>query len=133
MIRRPPRSTLFPYTTLFRSHPRPTVHRLRRDVPSVERDVPAVGPYQAGDHVERRGLPRPVGAEQADDLALIELHAHIVHDRTTLVSLEQPGGGEPAAAPHHGVLAARRFGSDERALGRVEQSVGAGGAIGHDL
>src|SRR2546430_10468107 len=23
MIRRPPRSTLFPYTTLFRSHPRP--------------------------------------------------------------------------------------------------------------
>src|SRR3712207_7524012 len=26
MIRRPPRSTLFPYTTLFRSHPR--LHRL---------------------------------------------------------------------------------------------------------
>src|SRR3712207_6929783 len=24
MIRRPPRSTLFPYTTLFRSHPNPT-------------------------------------------------------------------------------------------------------------
>src|SRR5439155_1534464 len=72
------------------AHPCPTVHRLRRDVPSVERDVPAVGPYQAGDHVERRGLPRPVGAEQADDLALIELHAHIVHDRTTLVGLEHP-------------------------------------------
>src|SRR3712207_7874418 len=30
MIRRPPRSTLFPYTTLFRSHGRkePVVHRL---------------------------------------------------------------------------------------------------------
>src|SRR5256885_8376733 len=26
MIRRPPRSTLFPYTTLFRSHRRRTVH-----------------------------------------------------------------------------------------------------------
>src|SRR2546426_5717140 len=25
MIRRPPRSTLFPYTTLFRSHPRPRI------------------------------------------------------------------------------------------------------------
>src|SRR3712207_8960282 len=25
MIRRPPRSTLFPYTTLFRSHPSPTL------------------------------------------------------------------------------------------------------------
>src|SRR5438132_2642496 len=31
MIRRPPRSTLFPYTTLFRSHKRgrPRVHQLR--------------------------------------------------------------------------------------------------------
>src|SRR6266511_1417095 len=28
MIRRPPRSTLFPYTTLFRSHPMPTSHAL---------------------------------------------------------------------------------------------------------
>src|SRR5256885_3433935 len=27
MIRRPPRSTLFPYTTLFRSHPDPVHHR----------------------------------------------------------------------------------------------------------
>src|SRR5207253_4485944 len=89
------------------THPRPTVHRRRREVPSVERDVAAVGPYQAGDHVERRGLPRPVGAEQADDLALIELDAYIVHDRTTLVGLEQPGGGETAAATHHGMLAAR--------------------------
>src|SRR3712207_9440444 len=33
MIRRPPRSTLFPYTTLFRSHPRgPGVLPARRDV-----------------------------------------------------------------------------------------------------
>src|SRR5689334_23762858 len=30
MIRRPPRSTLFPYTTLFRSHPRPTPSSPRR-------------------------------------------------------------------------------------------------------
>src|SRR2546422_2737968 len=28
MIRRPPRSTLFPYTTLFRSHPAPLQRRL---------------------------------------------------------------------------------------------------------
>src|SRR3712207_7919856 len=31
MIRRPPRSTLFPYTTLFRSHARPLEHRLGDD------------------------------------------------------------------------------------------------------
>src|SRR2546426_8724959 len=29
MIRRPPRSTLFPYTTLFRSHPQPRRTRVR--------------------------------------------------------------------------------------------------------
>src|SRR2546422_4652368 len=29
MIRRPPRSTLFPYTTLFRSRPRPGVEKAR--------------------------------------------------------------------------------------------------------
>src|SRR4029434_11341104 len=29
MIRRPPRSTLFPYTTLFRSHPRSKTHTER--------------------------------------------------------------------------------------------------------
>src|SRR6266403_339562 len=31
MIRRPPRSTLFPYTTLFRSEPGPKVGALRRE------------------------------------------------------------------------------------------------------
>src|SRR5437763_10102437 len=36
MIRRPPRSTLFPYTTLFRSHrSRRRVRRLRRRAPSA--------------------------------------------------------------------------------------------------
>src|SRR2546422_5987195 len=39
MIRRPPRSTLFPYTTLFRSSPRPVSGRLSND----ERDGVADG------------------------------------------------------------------------------------------
>src|SRR5258707_1829753 len=38
MIRRPPRSTLFPYTTLFRS-------RLHRDARGCCRDVPDLAPY----------------------------------------------------------------------------------------
>src|SRR2546430_15094962 len=39
MIRRPPRSTLFPYTTLFRSHPcaRHGTHALRRDADAALR------------------------------------------------------------------------------------------------
>src|SRR3712207_9467026 len=43
MIRRPPRSTLFPYTTLFRSPPR----RLLGTVAVALRRVPAL---EAGDH-----------------------------------------------------------------------------------
>src|SRR5258708_31513039 len=42
MIRRPPRSTLFPYTTLFRSHPFALVtlcmkHTCQRSLPRVDR------------------------------------------------------------------------------------------------
>src|SRR5215216_811533 len=37
MIRRPPRSTLFPYTTLFRSSPRPAAKRPRPRRPSPRR------------------------------------------------------------------------------------------------
>src|SRR2546430_7756080 len=41
MIRRPPRSTLFPYTTLFRSPPE--VMFLKRDVDDLLRDYRAAG------------------------------------------------------------------------------------------
>src|SRR2546430_13503471 len=43
MIRRPPRSTLFPYTTLFRSV-------LDRDPRSLERGVEAIRRGRGGDH-----------------------------------------------------------------------------------
>src|SRR5688572_31348502 len=45
MIRRPPRSTLFPYTTLFRSqHDRREPQRVRRDRPGVDRPAVPDGP-----------------------------------------------------------------------------------------
>src|SRR3712207_1997248 len=67
MIRRPPRSTLFPYTTLFRSdHPR-THHRARRPGP----DERGVGGHavaaERGDVAERLdevGLALPVRPDQ---------------------------------------------------------------------
>src|SRR3712207_7115547 len=40
MIRRPPRSTLFPYTTLFRSLAQPTVEISRRPAGSTPRGAP---------------------------------------------------------------------------------------------
>src|SRR2546425_2939194 len=58
MIRRPPRSTLFPYTTLFRSQREPD----RRDDP-LQRDrqaLPAGGPAARHHSPQVRGLGRPV-------------------------------------------------------------------------
>src|SRR5258708_31749309 len=51
MIRRPPRSTLFPYTTLFRSAPIPICLRWRRSLPVTS--PPAV----TWDFISRRSIP----------------------------------------------------------------------------
>src|SRR5256886_10294427 len=53
MIRRPPRSTLFPYTTLFRS--RPGVESLDEEIlrvlgPRLENGRPFAGVYDIGNH-----------------------------------------------------------------------------------
>src|SRR5256885_6532904 len=54
MIRRPPRSTLFPYTTLFRSH-------LLNGVVGAERDgIPAAAPVLGGDQDDAIRGARPV-------------------------------------------------------------------------
>src|SRR5256885_12421991 len=66
MIRRPPRSTLFPYTTLFRSHLDPTAYagdvqncnsaRLRARRPDGARGV--AGSLKATDRVRSQGVHR---------------------------------------------------------------------------
>src|SRR3712207_8057005 len=58
MIRRPPRSTLFPYTTLFRSTLLPLQRRLRRDLgrETSRRHRPAV-PRNLGGDLGGRGSP----------------------------------------------------------------------------
>src|SRR2546430_16653084 len=61
MIRRPPRSTLFPYTTLFRSHPvavpLPPVHRALRAAVHVACTRARHGP-QLGPGSDRPALDR---------------------------------------------------------------------------
>src|SRR6266540_7571160 len=66
MIRRPPRSTLFPYTTLFRSYGRERPHRERHR--AAEADLLGDGRPEGADepveeevhgHGERQGHPRP--------------------------------------------------------------------------
>src|SRR5258708_26406996 len=56
MIRRPPRSTLFPYTTLFRSNPRPRHPEALRQPHPVDVGAPQI------EHVER--LPARVRSEE---------------------------------------------------------------------
>src|SRR5258705_9898635 len=49
MIRRPPRSTLFPYTTLFRSAPPAHRERATRHVTRRQRGLPGVGRHRGHD------------------------------------------------------------------------------------
>src|SRR2546425_10346072 len=91
MIRRPPRSTLFPYTTLFRSHPAirnalehfPDLHAKSRLALQIERQVEVTHvPFKVG----RDGCPggfkmglgssRPVGYSLAVDPALPQRSLH---------------------------------------------------------
>src|SRR3712207_8108860 len=72
MIRRPPRSTLFPYTTLFRSRARSTA---------------APGPAAEG-ALQPGGFPRPAAKDQEDgaaDPARSEEHTSELQSRQYLV------------------------------------------------
>src|SRR3989441_12741093 len=70
MIRRPPRSTLFPYTTLFRS------------VSGIARQV-------AGDQVEERGLAGAVRADDQAPLARRHLQGDVADGRQAAERLPQ--------------------------------------------
>src|SRR3989442_2858949 len=60
MIRRPPRSTLFPYTTLFRSLP-------------VDQDASPIGVDESRQKAHEGRLPGPVRADERDRLAPLHL------------------------------------------------------------
>src|SRR3712207_6860340 len=81
MIRRPPRSTLFPYTTLFRSDPQLRVRaRLRqRGVPAHDhprRRVLRRG-GRAGRPARRRGGPPAHAPRRSEEHTLNSSHANI--------------------------------------------------------
>src|SRR5437016_7644875 len=86
MIRRPPRSTLFPYTTLFRSEPRRrgrAVHRQHHQPRPVGGDVPAV---PAELRVPCRGLQTRADArEQRHVFVRSEEHTSELQSLTNLV------------------------------------------------
>src|SRR2546422_5155967 len=81
MIRRPPRSTLFPYTTLFRSLPHADLHvvHLRDDRGRREARLPTAR------GVERRDPHQPVHARLALEEARSEEHTSELQSRLHLV------------------------------------------------
>src|SRR3712207_7046128 len=85
MIRRPPRSTLFPYTTLFRSRVREPEHRQQDEQRDERRDPPADA------HVRgRREADRRHRAKHADQRQRVpvrsEEHTSELQSRKSLVS-----------------------------------------------
>src|SRR3712207_8882325 len=85
MIRRPPRSTLFPYTTLFRS----TLHDLLE-----QREQVADGADLVADEQEVRILDHGlhalgVGHEVRRDVALVEAHALRSEEHTSELQSRQ--------------------------------------------
>src|SRR3712207_8015383 len=79
MIRRPPRSTLFPYTTLFRSHARsptgPSVPRTRRPAPDRRRErSPGLDDHRPPGRRRDRRL-RLAGAERRSEEHTSELQS----------------------------------------------------------
>src|SRR2546422_5399776 len=69
MIRRPPRSTLFPYTTLFRSEPHRRVARLH----GQPRQIDADAPFPGGRDLERG----EAGVEDRKSTRLNSSHGYI--------------------------------------------------------
>src|SRR5262249_22748590 len=72
----------------------PAVHGQPGDVLTVEDDLAVVRGDLAGGHAEAGGLAGPVGAEQADHLARVDLVGHAVHGPPLAVNLDQPAGLE---------------------------------------
>src|SRR2546427_9745059 len=103
MIRRPPRSTLFPYTTLFRSQ-QPAAHWSQRAVDDSE---------------QRRavGVSPPSGSKRLDQLEIAPRH---LVERQHVAAAYDGGGREGRQAPGlqlPGVAQQRARGADGPALG----------------
>src|SRR3989442_15050434 len=90
MIRRPPRSTLFPYTTLFRS---PHGAGRRRDRPPARRRA------AGGDEPSRASDPRAPVRRPADDRADAGRVRGGDPPRDPPPALTPPGGPPPAPPP----------------------------------
>src|SRR2546429_1703299 len=80
MIRRPPRSTLFPYTTLFRSLPGMAGHAQHEDVGARAEDAVAPAGDDDGAHL------RMLEADAIERVVQLDVHAQVDRKSTRLNS-----------------------------------------------
>src|SRR2546422_5427049 len=100
MIRRPPRSTLFPYTTLFRSTGETQPDRLWRATVELRHQpphVPAVADETIGDSAVGEELDQPIELRMQQRLAAREAHDDRAVQRDRLIQhrLDQTGVQRP--------------------------------------
>src|SRR2546430_6116988 len=109
MIRRPPRSTLFPYTTLFRSHVGSDLSSPRMQVPQQEGADADEGQEGAGGEAQRRhDCPRD---DQGNDPGGEAADGHRQQPKARREHLgheQQQGGDEPDLPFVHGGNLARK-------------------------
>src|SRR2546421_1980024 len=97
MIRRPPRSTLFPYTTLFRSHP----PRLRLESAQYPLRIATKGTQRMQPCLKKRSEEHTSELQSRSDLVcrlLLEKKKDRLHDRQ--LTVRRPGRRRRPAAAH---------------------------------
>src|SRR2546429_8378386 len=115
MIRRPPRSTLFPYTTLFRSADG-VVEAERAPAHQTRQDVAELGPPEEGRHphgiadqhrFRLRGV-LPAHVEIDEEVRVDDDHARPVDlSRFRVRSVSRPSAGAPPTPPPRAAPGAR--------------------------
>src|ERR1039457_5594086 len=118
MIRRPPRSTLFPYTTLFRSDSRPEVNRQRR-IPNHF----VIPPVQRVLHVHIGGNARAYRVPSAKVRAHVSrrmIDAKAIEVRVRPAAHEAPADVRPPARTKiREQKSARMFRTSKQRLARI--------------
>jgi hypothetical protein len=92
---------------------RPPVRRLAGHVLPVDQDLPARGRLEPGQHAQERGLAAARGAEEREELALLDREAHVVNGQHVaeplgdVADLDDGAHGplRPEAALRHGAPA----------------------------
>ncbi|EWS64420.1 hypothetical protein Y695_02332 [Hydrogenophaga sp. T4] len=82
------------------AHAGTAVDRQGFDALAVEQDLPTIGAQQAHDHVERGGLARAVGAQQADHFTFVDLEGDILDHLAAAIGLHQTLNFQTAAHRH---------------------------------